>query len=133
MVFETDVVDHLLQNFLRWLEIVPRPVEWLLTDWLCGLVVQAFEVWMGQTLLHIVSFQWAEVHCLAKQVKCNRVALWEESTPALLVSFGQRLHIFDGQLITDKLQLLRSRSAEDTNHPLDLIQVVVARQQGSAT
>lgn len=54
--FQGLVPDHLLQAFLCWLEVIPTPIEWLLTLGLDLLIVQAFEVRVFKALLDGVPF-----------------------------------------------------------------------------
>ena len=56
MKFERLLVDHLLKDFLRRLEIIPGPIKWLLTLRLSFFVVQALEIWVLQALLDCVAF-----------------------------------------------------------------------------
>ena len=60
MEFERFIPHHLLKYFLGRLEVVPAPVEWLLALGFYLLVVQAFEIWMLQALLHCVALFWVE-------------------------------------------------------------------------
>lgn len=66
MEFQGLVPDHLLEDFLGGLEVVPAPVEWLFAFGLDLLVVEAFEVRVLQALLHRVPLLGVENQHLAK-------------------------------------------------------------------
>lgn len=55
MVGQALLVDHILEEFLGGLEVVPAPVEGLLADHFLLLIMEAVEVRMGQALFNGVS------------------------------------------------------------------------------
>lgn len=69
------IPHHRLQQILRWLEVVPRPVEGLFCLGLSLLVVKSLEVGVLQALLHGVAFLRVENEHLGKQIQSNRVRL----------------------------------------------------------
>lgn len=125
--------DHSLQQFLRRLKVVPCPVEWLLTFGLHLLVVQALEIRMFQALFHRVALLRIEYQHFAQEIQRDRVGLRIQAGPALLVALGQLPNVLACQIVADECHVLVGRRAEHGNGSLDLVQVVIAREQGRAT
>lgn len=80
------VEDHVLQDILGRLEVVPRPVK-LLRSFDDGLVVfVGVEVRMHKALLDRVALLRVEHQHLAQQLKCRWIRLREDSLERLLVA-----------------------------------------------
>lgn len=84
MVGQALVVDHVLEEVLGGLEVVPAPVEGLLADHFLLLVVEAVEVGMGQALFDGVALVGVESQHFGEEVGCGGFDVGEEFLPGLL-------------------------------------------------
>lgn len=83
MEIETLLVDHVLEELLGGLEIVPGPVEHLLADDLLLLVVQSVEVGVSKALLNCVALVWIEGQHLGQEICSSGLDVGEELLPGL--------------------------------------------------
>ena len=88
---------------------------------------------MLETLLDCVALFWVEDEHLAKEVEGHRVRLGVKRGPGLLVALGQLPDVFPRKVISDESHVLARGSAEHSDGPLDLIQVVVSWEEGRPT
>lgn len=88
MVLETLLIDHVLQDLFGGFELVPLPVELLVTGRLFGRVVQFLEVLVLKTLFYSQSLVRVEGEHLGEQVETYRVGLGEEGLPTLFGPLG---------------------------------------------
>ena len=131
--FERLLVDHILEDLLRWLEIVPCPVECFLALRLSLLIMKSFEVGVLQTLLDRVALLRVENQHFREKVQRYRVRLWIQRLPRLLVALREFANVFPRKVIANKGHVFTSRGSEHSYSTLDLIQVVVTGEEWSST
>lgn len=131
MEFERFVPDHLLEDFFGWLEVVPAPIEGLFAFGLYLFVVQAFEVRVLQALFYCVPLFGIEDEHLAQQVQSHWVSFRVKTGPTLLISFWQFSNVFSREVVPNKCHVFVRRRSQNSDCSLNLIQVVVSREEGS--
>jgi len=77
MITQTLLVNHVLKQFFRWLEIIPSPIEHLFTNRLLLFIMQSIEIRMSQTLLDCIAFIWIESQHFRKQIRSCWLYIWE--------------------------------------------------------
>lgn len=124
--------DHGLQQILGRLEVVPGPVEGFVALRLHLLVVEALKVGVLEALLHSVALLRIEYQHLAQEIQSHRVGLGIKTSPALLVALRQLADVLSRKLVTDEGHVLVRRGTQDGDSSLDLVEVVVTREEGCA-
>ena len=126
-------IDHVLQNILGGLELVPSPIEGVVAFRLCLLVVEPLKVRVLQALLHSVSLFWVENEHFSEQVQSNWVSFRVQRRPGLLISLGQLSNVLASKIVTNKGHVLRCGGSQHGNGSLNLIQGIVSwEKRGSA-
>lgn len=129
MVGQALVVDHVLEEVLGGLEVVPAPVEGLLADHFLLLVVEAVEVGMGQALFDCVALVGVEGQHFGEEVGCGGFDVGEEFLPGLLGPFREGFDVFDGIVVADVLHVFSCRGSKHGNDALHLVQEVLTWKQ----
>ena len=98
------VPDHLLQELLRRLEVIPRPVErrGALVVRKFNIDEQLFEVWMLEAVLDGVPLLRIEDEHLLKETVSVGVCLREDLFHCLLVSLRKFPDVLPGKIVTNK-------------------------------
>lgn len=125
------IPDHLLQLVLRWLEVVPGPVERIraLVVGQVDVDEKLFEVGVLQAVFHRVTFLRVEDEHLLKQAVGVGVRFGENLLHCLLVALGQLSNVATRQIVPNEAHIVTSRRSKHCNRSFDLVKVVVSWEQ----
>jgi len=91
--------------------------------------MKSFEVWVLQALLHYVPLFWVEYQHFTQQIQGNRICLWIEASPTLLISFGQLSNVFTSQVVSNESHIFVGWGTQYSNRSFDLVKVVITREK----